>query len=225
MDISGDVYRNPHWLREQYVDRDRTVPEIADEVGVTRATIRKWMGKYGIETTGKGPTPDDTSYRDAEWLERMYHGKGHTAEEIGEKCDASRSVVQIWLHKHDIETRNHGHPPGGPNPMQDPEVAEKHPVSGATGEDHPAWIGEDGGWRKREPWTSLRLERIESDDEACVGCGLSREEHRDMYGQDLDVHHIEPTSQGGERYELDNLETLCRPCHSERHEELKQQGE
>ena len=33
----------------------------------------------------------------------------------------------------------------------------------------------------------------------------------------LEVHHIVPLSQGGERYSFDNVEVICRRCHFDEH--------
>lgn len=219
-DITGDVYRNPHWLRSRYNDDGKAVPEIADECGVSRRTIRKWMDRYGIETTGKGPTPDNTDYRDADWLSFMYHERGHTVEEIADRCDVAISTISRWLDKHGIETREKGAHTMDINPMSDPQVVEDHPIAGLKGENHPQYIGEDGAWRSRSKWTELREMAIQRDGERCILCGLTREEHHEHVGQDLDVHHIVPTSEGGRKYAPENLATLCRACHKETHNAL-----
>lgn len=217
MKISGDVYRNPGWLREHYQEKGLTVPEIAEKAGVSRAAIRKWMGRYGIETTGPGLTPENTAYRDAEWLAFMYHERGKTVYEIADHCDVAIGTISRWLNKHDVGTRSPGFSEGEPNPMQQPGAAEEHPIAGLKGEEHPSYIGEEGGWRKRHPWTTVRKQAIKRDGERCILCGVSRDEHRDTIGQDLDVHHIVPTSKGGPKYDPDNLATLCRTCHEETH--------
>lgn len=53
-------------------------------------------------------------------------------------------------------------------------------------------------------WLSLRRQVFDRDGHSCVKCG-----GRD----DLQCDHIIPSSKGG-RTELDNLQTLCRPCNS-----------
>jgi hypothetical protein len=87
------------------------------------------------------------------------------------------------------------------------------------GEDNPFW---KGGY---EPyygpnWKSQRRRARERDDHACQACGATKEE----LGQEPDVHHIKPfrefvDDEGNADYEaandLDNLVTLCRPCHRE----------
>lgn len=41
-------YHAPDWLREQYEVQRKTLQEIADECGVNRSVIRKFLVKFGI---------------------------------------------------------------------------------------------------------------------------------------------------------------------------------
>jgi 5-methylcytosine-specific restriction endonuclease McrA len=47
---------------------------------------------------------------------------------------------------------------------------------------------------------------------AAVRCGASER---------LEVHHVVPIEQGGERFMLTNLVTLCRGCHEDEEREAK----
>lgn len=62
--------------------------------------------------------------------------------------------------------------------------------------------------RGRHAWRLAREAARRRDGNACRGCGGT---------QGLQVHHITPISEGGERYALDNLVTLCRSCHEAQH--------
>jgi len=42
-------YRDEEWLRTQYIDEQRTGPDIADECGVSAKTIYNWLEQYGVE--------------------------------------------------------------------------------------------------------------------------------------------------------------------------------
>lgn len=53
-------------------------------------------------------------------------------------------------------------------------------------------------------WQYFRLKIFERDNYTCVKCG---EKTRDLIGD-----HIIPIAIGGEEYELDNVQTLCKPC-------------
>lgn len=55
------------------------------------------------------------------------------------------------------------------------------------------------------------------DKEKCVECNMTREDHREKYGRDITVNHIDGRGINTPRPEknniMDNLETLCMKCH------------
>lgn len=57
-------------------------------------------------------------------------------------------------------------------------------------------------------WDKKRRKRLKKDNYTCVDCG-----ERD---RPLDVHHLSYDRLGNER--MDDLVSLCRKCHNERHE-------
>ena len=69
-------------------------------------------------------------------------------------------------------------------------------------------------------WHRVREEAIERDGSCCCDCGAT---------EPLHVHHRRPVAAGGPAYVLENLVTLCAPCHRKRHrrmdERLQQQIE
>ena len=54
-------------------------------------------------------------------------------------------------------------------------------------------------------WRRVRRAAIERDGYRCRACGKAA-------GR-FEVDHIIPLSEGGAPYELEGLQTLCRPCH------------
>lgn len=65
-------------------------------------------------------------------------------------------------------------------------------------------------------WGPVREKVIDRDGGECRACGLSREEHRERTGQDLDVHHVEKRAEFDVESEADvpeNLVTVCKFCH------------
>lgn len=86
-----------------------------------------------------------------------------------------------------------------------------------VGESSPTWKGGYAG-RYGSSWLLSRRQARERDDYRCQGCGLSESDHIETFGQGLHVHHIQPFRRYGvenheEANQLDNLVTLCRPCH------------
>jgi len=83
------------------------------------------------------------------------------------------------------------------------------------GKDHPSW---NGGSPKHRggSWLEVRREAISRDEFECVVCGMTRKEHHEQYGQDLDVHHKIPArtfEDPDDANYLVNLITTCRSCH------------
>lgn len=78
------------------------------------------------------------------------------------------------------------------------------------GENNPAWKDGSlsGNWRNTADWQNAREDTLDRDNGKCQTCGKE---------EDLHVHHIEPVSVGGEKFDTGNLITLCQEHHYERH--------
>lgn len=76
---------------------------------------------------------------------------------------------------------------------------------------NPRW---EGGQTRTYPhdWDERREKVIERDSFECQMCNCSRDEHRDTFGRDFHVHHIQPICDDGS-HEIENLITLCLVCH------------
>lgn len=89
-------------------------------------------------------------------------------------------------------------------------------------ENHSQWAGGTRTWYGTN-WEEQREKAIERDGYQCLSCGMTRDDHREVYGRDLTVHHLTPIrefrSDGELDYEaansLDNLMTVCRGCHKQ----------
>lgn len=67
-------YRSEEWLREQYIDQDRTQTDIAEECNVSQSTIRNWRDKYNIYKGRKCPLCDHQSESLGTHFIRSEHG-------------------------------------------------------------------------------------------------------------------------------------------------------
>ena len=65
-------------------------------------------------------------------------------------------------------------------------------------------------------WARVRRAAFERDGWRCVECGRPGR---------LEAHHVTALHKGGAPYDLDNLETLCRSCHIDRHRRKLTPGE
>lgn len=198
-----EKYQSEEWLQKQYHKKSRSIHDIADSLDVNHETIRYWMDKHEIERRNRKSAAFESArsrvpekLKDEEWLREKYHGDNMTQEEIGELVGRASFAVHRELVRQGIETHSEGP---------------------RSGEDSPFW---KGGKPKRygHNWERQREKAIQRDEEQCRVCGMSRQKHREKYGRDIDVHHIDPIvsyDNPEDANELDNLITLCRDDHLE----------
>lgn len=70
-------------------------------------------------------------------------------------------------------------------------------------------------------WHEQRRKCLKRDNYKCIDCDATQEQHNDVYGCDLIVHHVTPRRRFVTDGELDwesanrlsNLRTVCHPCH------------
>lgn len=66
-------------------------------------------------------------------------------------------------------------------------------------------------WRDTAKWREYSSRQKRYDDWTCQRCGVR--------GGNLHTHHITPVAEGGEKFDHDNLITLCVSCHREVHKD------
>jgi len=71
-------------------------------------------------------------------------------------------------------------------------------------------------WRFRRDLEKAKFQVWLRDKGLCAKCGEIPERH--------ETDHIIPISQGGEPFELTNLQTLCYPCHLEKTTDERKRG-
>jgi len=88
------------------------------------------------------------------------------------------------------------------------------------GANHPNWQGGKSLMNNvsaRGPnWASQRKKALARDRDACVDCGMSGPQCREVYGRGLDVDHVEPFHNFGDFRKanaLANLQSRCASCH------------
>lgn len=88
-------------LRELYVEKDLTYDEVADRLGCSVSTIKKWASEYNLGDEKK-------PWKDRNRMYRLYVKEDMTQEEVADTLDCSYSTVNKWLKEHDIPVRTHG---------------------------------------------------------------------------------------------------------------------
>lgn len=79
-------------------------------------------------------------------------------------------------------------------------------------------------WHSKKFFGNKREEIIIRDGEKCTHCGMSRVEHKEKYNKDLEINHIDRQGTtlpvGQQNNSSDNLETLCKSCHTKADQRL-----
>jgi transposase/predicted RNA-binding Zn-ribbon protein involved in translation (DUF1610 family) len=106
----GEVHRlqDAEWLQEQYQQKGRSGPDIADECGVAVGTVYSWLERHGLKRRDRHEAQADGDIkplRDPDWLRSQYWEKGRTASEIAEECGVYDSTVNRWLDRHGIDRK------------------------------------------------------------------------------------------------------------------------
>lgn len=47
-------YRDPIWLRQEYVEAERSMADIGTEFGISPAAVNQWLNKHNIPTRTRG---------------------------------------------------------------------------------------------------------------------------------------------------------------------------
>jgi 5-methylcytosine-specific restriction endonuclease McrA len=66
----------------------------------------------------------------------------------------------------------------------------------------------------RREYDGLREKVIKRDGEKCRQCGMTRKEHLDRWGADINVDHL---NRNREENTMENLQTICLICHGSKH--------
>jgi len=97
-------YKDEKWLREQYVNKERTLKNIGIECGVSWGCISYWCKKFSIPQRDprdpefmrkiqKIASENRTKHFCKEWIRERYEDKGMTLEEIAEEAGCSWETI------------------------------------------------------------------------------------------------------------------------------------
>lgn len=216
------AYRDRDWLREQYIERNLSISELAGVAGVADTTIKRWLSRHGLRK-GLGVRTrwtfanQEKLYTDRDWLEEQYLTKGLDQESIAQLAGVSQHTIRSWVRKHSLQK-----PIGSWTIERIPWNKGRHYKAGwnhtpemrrrlsehKKGAKNPQWRG--GITRRavtiRRGVNELRPRILERDDYRCRLC--------DAHSKQLEMHHIIPVWAKPELVlSLENIATVCRPCH------------
>lgn len=112
-------WRSEDVLSELYCEKALTQPEIAEQLGCSVPTIRKWMREYNIDSRSQLEAAANhykheesgTPWRNKETLKEAYQTA--TTHELAEQWGCCSRTILNWLHRFGIPRRNGGESPSG----------------------------------------------------------------------------------------------------------------
>lgn len=128
------IYRNKHWLYEQYWKQNLGIDQIAKKINAGQATILHWMNKYNIPrrySKLNKPFLDETwrierikkkrrlqqnskhclererskKWMNSEWLYKQYWQNNLTTADIAQLCSCKQATVLKWMKKCGVPRR------------------------------------------------------------------------------------------------------------------------
>jgi len=232
--VGSGSYRDRHWLQQQ-VDAGATPGEMAERAGCSITTIRDWARRHQIRLAesnrrfqaGNKPWNHNPSalYRQQQWLQQRLED-GLNADEMAELAGCSVEAIKKWVYHFGLTLNRR--PFGfqaGMRPWNKARSGYSLQLSEASREARRAhgrritrrgsashfWKGGTsservliGAWtRQIAPQVHQRF------DHTCQRCGLRGS------AQQLHAHHLVPVyADPSLGYEIENLVTLCQPCHA-----------
>ena len=217
------------WLREEYIDKQRTALEIANEIGVDGSTVRYHLIKFGIPLR----LPTETNHlpqvlqknRDANSGENnAMYGKTQSDHTIHLMSIAAtgRKMSDEQKRKQSIRMS------GDLNPMKRPEVRAK--ITGdlnpskrpdvkvkLAGQNCHMWKGGISYEPYCPKWTKEFRQRIRAFfNNECIICGKPQSENLTKTGRcwKLSCHHVEYNKQACCDGLPAHFAALCLSCHS-----------
>jgi len=99
-------------IKNRYVENKEPAYKIAEDYGVTDATITRLLKESGVEVRDiqqqHVANSDYPKLHDRKWLKKQYRQKERYAPELAEELGCSVGAVKKALEKYDIETFDHG---------------------------------------------------------------------------------------------------------------------
>ncbi len=170
------------------------------------ASNRKSNGQFKRGSHWRQPQP----HWGKGWLTERYLKRGMSAAEIATEAGCTVNNILHWLSKHNIPRRTisearavkHWGAAGPDNPMY-----------GKCDEANPRWLGGVSPERQkiysRHLWKELKKAVFARDEYKCRRCRKKPVGHRQLH-----THHPKRwATHKMERFNIDNIITLCRKCH------------
>lgn len=102
------------WIKKQYVDKKRSIVDLAVERRVEPDTVARSLRRHGIGVRSNSESAkiqaerenSGRKYRDRDWLEFQYWDRLRSTCDISDELGCSTNTVGRWLDKHNIPKRS-----------------------------------------------------------------------------------------------------------------------
>jgi len=241
-DSCDELYKCAEWLREQYIECERSTHDIAGDFEISQGAVRYWLKKHGIELRGPGALNNAQKSRchDEDWLREQYTDERKSIVQIAEMCNASTTTVRRQMRKFGIEVRSVAEENLADERLADAELLcrwnhDEHMTLKSIATHLSVSVSCVSQWFDRhgiEVWHEAgeHHPRWKGGGEEYYGKSWKRQRRKARErdgdecvicgdGDQVDVHHIRPCREFGvENHEranrLDNLVCLCRKHHA-----------
>lgn len=236
-----ELYKNKEWLKNEIVNKKRSMADIGKQFNKDITTIRYWVRKFNI------PIPKETKYPIKQYICPVC-GKQFT-KRVVKKCQAvycSRQCAykgrSMGITKRHIEKSYNTHPTkvklrclycGKEFVVNKTHKNHKycsrscflksHKIS-MMGSYNPSWQGGKSYYKRCYrgiDWEEQRQQCYKRDNYTCQICGVKCVSRRDLSDNNgnrlIQCHHINEYKTD-KNNNLDNLVTLCASCHKKLHE-------
>lgn len=97
-------WRNKDWLYTEYVVKDRSTKEIAEEYGCKQNTIQCWLIRHGIKKQiTKHNVSHDKQYQQKQYLYEHHIVMKESIADIAKNNGVSGDIIRYWLENNGIE--------------------------------------------------------------------------------------------------------------------------
>jgi len=196
--------KSPHldreWLYQKYIVEGLSTYDIGRLVGRDPKGVYTKLRDFGIPTRPRGQNlAGSDNYMRQPGAVNPFQGRQHT-EATKRRLSQKASVEKPWLR------------------------GERNGMAGRTGETNPNYIDGSSPERQRMyahgTWKAVLRAVYARDNYRCVRCSAPKTTPRSLH-----AHHIKPwAGNPALRFDLDNLVTLCRTCHSWVHSKANTEG-
>lgn len=99
LQLVESTYRNKDWLKTEYISKERTLKDIAEQCRKSETTIQGWATKFNLI---RHPQNHHTDYKNKEWFRNQYVLMRKTKKQIADQQGVAERTIERWRSKFEI---------------------------------------------------------------------------------------------------------------------------